>query len=541
MDKKFDVIIIGGGPNGLGAGAYLSKGGLKVLVLEKRLEMGGGVATEEVTMGGFFHNTHAIYMMMVDYAPAYKDLDLERLYGLKHYFPPLQFCMPFKNGSSLCIYNDPAKTSDSIGQFSKKDADAYSQLYTKFQGWMDDFLAPYTYVQPKPTLEIAIEMDKLQMGREMTALTEKTPKELVEEWFEDDRVRALMLNTICFWGLDPEDAGLGYLVPLYLNRTANYRICLGGSHMLTQSLIKVILENRGKLLTSQIIKRIIVEGGVSKGVELQDGTVFEAKAVISTLDLQQTFLQMVGEENLDNEFVETLKPWMWEHWSLFGLHLALDEAPNFTMAKDNLELNQALIYILGCESTDQFVEDQRRIKKGEVPNQIISCTFPTVFDPRQCRHPLRHTGIVHQMVPYQLTGGAEKWYSIKFKEEVASECLGILRQFAPNIDEDTIRSRYISTPIDCENKFRDMVKGSIKQGQYHALQMGYMRPNHYCSGHRSPIKGLYMGGSCTYPGGTVLLASGYLAAEVVAEDLGTGKWWPESEIVKRGREKGYPL
>ena len=113
-----------------------------------------------------------------------------------------------------------------------------------------------------------------------------------------------------------------------------------------------------------------------------------------------------------------------------------------------------------------------------------------------------------------------------------------LRQYAPNITEDAIRNYYVSTPIDIENKFKDMVQGSIKQGQYHPLQMGYMRPNEHCSLHRSPIKNLYMGGSCTYPGGTVLLGAGYQVADAVVEDLGISKWWTEPEIVTRARESG---
>src|SRR3990172_3408468 len=125
MEKTYDVIVIGGGPNGLTAAAYLAKAGLKVLVLEKRYEMGGGLATEEVTTAGFYHNTHAIYMMMTEYAPAYRDLKLEEQYGLKHIYPPLQHAMPFEDGSCLCLYNDLEKTCESIAKFSKKDADSY--------------------------------------------------------------------------------------------------------------------------------------------------------------------------------------------------------------------------------------------------------------------------------------------------------------------------------------------------------------------------------------------------------------------------------
>lgn len=543
MENKFDVIIIGGGPNGLTAGAYLSKAGLKVLVMERRYEMGGGANIEEVTLAGYFHNTHAIYMMMVDYAPPYKDLKLEEDYGLKHIYPPLQFAMLFKDGSHICIYNDLERTCRSFAKFSAKDADTYRELYRKFAGWMDDFLAPYTYVQPKPTLELAAAMEEIEMGQEMFGITDKTPKELVDEWFEDEHVKSLMLNTICFWGLDPQQSGLGYLIPLYFNRSAHYRIVSRGSHVLPQVLIKVILENGGKLLTIQEPSKIIVENGEAKGiVRKHDGKVFEARAIISTIDTHQTFLKLVGEENLDKEFAEGLKLWMWEHWSYLATHCALLDAPKFKVAEGDPELNEALIYILGCETAEDYIAHQQAIGRGEVDdNPIVSCTFPTIHDPTQTVRPGTHTAIIQQQAPYELKdGGAEKWSSLKFKRDRAAKMLGRVREYAPNFTDDIIRQTYISTPLDIEKKYRDMVRGSIKQGQYHPLQMGYVRPNVECSRHRSPIKGLYLGGACTYPGGTILLANGYLAAEAVVEDLGVDKWWPEPEMVKKAREKGIP-
>jgi len=118
--------------------------------------------------------------------------------------------------------------------------------------------------------------------------------------------------------------------------------------MLTQSLVKVIFENGGLVLTAQDIKRILVEdGGAVKGVAMNDGAVFEARVVISTLDIHQTFLRLIGEDKLDRDFAETLEPWMWEHWSFFSTHLALDEAPDFIASKGDPEINKALIYLLG--------------------------------------------------------------------------------------------------------------------------------------------------------------------------------------------------
>ncbi|MFH0813092.1 MAG: NAD(P)/FAD-dependent oxidoreductase [Pseudomonadota bacterium] len=538
MEKKFDTIILGGGPNGLLAGAYLARAGQKVLVLEKRYEMGGGLATEEVTTAGYYHNTHAIYMMMVDYAPAYTDLELEKKYSLHHIFPSLQIAMPLKNGKWVGIYNDVEKTCQSFAKFSQKDADAYRNLYAKFKVWTDDFLAPYTYVQPRGTLEIAAQMEALEMGQEMFELTEKTPRDLVEEWFSDPYIRGLMINAICFWGLEPEQSGLGYLIPLYFNRTSSYRICKTGSHALTQSLIKNILENKGVVLTSQDVKRIMVINGEARGVEMEDGTTYESQAVLSTIDLHQTFLNLVGEDHLPSEFVEGIKLWMWEHWAFFGVHLALEEAPQY---KDS-ELNQALITILGCETIDDYLEHYKAIEEKRIPDKPIAhCTIPTIHDPTQCRHPGKHTGILQTHVPYDLAdGGAEKWWNYAFYTKEAEKLIELLRSYAPNMTEDAIRSVYVSTPIGYANKFKDMVKGSYKQGAYHPFQMGYIRPNEECSNHRSPIKGLYLGGACTYPGGTILMANGYLAADAICEDLGITKWWPEPEMIKKAREKGIP-
>ncbi len=544
MSKKWDVIIIGSGPNGLVAGAYLAKAGLKVLLLEKSYEAGGGLATEPVTIANrrMLHNTHAVYMMMVDYAPPYKDLQLEKLYNLKHIYPPLQFAMFFTDGSCLCLYTDVDKTCDSISRFSKEDAETYRDVYHKYNEWMHDFLAPATYVPAMPLLEQAAMLQKTAIGREIFDASEKSPKTQIFELFTNERVRAMMLYATCMWGLDPEQEGVGYLVPLYLSRATNYRIAVRGTHSLAQALVKVIVENGGMLLTSQMIKRIIVSDGRATGIEKEDGAIFEAeKAVISTIDQDQTFLKLIGEESLDEDFLDAIKVWQWEHWSLLGIHMCLKEPPNFLIAKQDPELNRALIYVLGYDSSQDFLDHYKAVVQGKLNESVgFNCCFPTVHDPSQAPMELGfHSGIISEIAPFELEGSNERWLSIKFKEEIAEKRIAILQKYAPNITEDKIRGIHVSTPGDIPNKFPNMVKGSIKQGQYHPLQMGYMRPNQYCSNHRSPIEGLYMGGACTYPGGTVLLGGGYLAANAVAEDINLKKWWQEPDYVKAAREKGY--
>jgi phytoene dehydrogenase-like protein len=532
---KYDVIIIGAGPNGLTAGAYLSKQGLKVLLLERKLEAGGGLATEEVTLPGFLHNTHSIYHMMVDYAPAYQDLGLDNShYRVRYVYPPLQFALPLPDGRAVCLYTDVEKTCESLAKFSRHDADSYRDMYHRFKRYMDAFLAPATYVTPMSALEQAAKLEQSEVGREITAYSEKSPKEIVDEFFEDEQVKTLMLYAACHWGLEYDVQGVGYLALLYLNRATNYRLCVGGSHMLSQALNKIVLENGGMVWGSQRIKRILVEGNGAKGVELEDGRVVEAeKAIISTIDPHQTFLKLVGEDKLDKDFVDRLNDWKWESWSLFEVHLALDMAPQFT----HPETAQAFVHVMGYQTTQDLISHWEAIRRGElVEGAGFNACFPSIHDPSQA--PVgKYTGLISQMAPYNLKDGHDRWYSLKFKEEHAERCLRVMQRYVPNIKE-ALLWKSMSTPVDIQNKFLDMVQGSIKQGAYHPFQMGYLRPNEECSQTRTPIKNLYLGGASCHPGGLILLGPGYVAAGAVVEDLGQEKWWREPEVVRAAREGG---
>jgi len=540
MAQKYDVIIIGGGPNGLEAGAYLSKAGQKVLLLEKRFEVGGGLATEEVTLPDFFHNTHAIYHMMVDYAPVYQDLKFEE-YNVKHIHPELQWAMPLKDGKCLCIYTDVEKTCASMAQFSKKDADSYRQMHREFRELVDAFIAPATFTLSVPAPLQAAKLELTEIGRKVTAFSEKTPEEAVKERFENDHVRTLMLYICCHWGLDYNQSGVGYLIPLYLDRATAYRLVAGGSHRISNALLKRYFENKGQVRTSAQIKRIIMENGAAKGVELEDGTQYMAdKAVISTIDIHQTFLKYVGEKNLDKDFVEMIKIWQWEKWSLFDVHLAMAQPPNFKAAASNPEINKAFIYLLGYENSGDLINHWETMRTGGMPaSPGFNACFPSVHDPYQAP-PGKCSGLISQMAPFDLKdGGSEKWLNLKFKEERAEKQIALLGQYAPNVTKDNVLWTYMTTPADIQNKFADMVKGGYKQGQYHPLQMGFLRPNQECSQHKTPVKNLYLGGSSVYPGGCVIWGPGYNCANVVAEDFGIKKWWPEPKMVTEAREKGY--
>jgi len=540
MAQTYDVIIIGSGPNGLAIGAYLSKAGQKVLLLEKRFEAGGGLATEQVTIPDFYHNTHAVYMMMVDYAPVYEDFAFEAR-GVKHIFPDLQVAMPLADGRALCIYRDVERTCASIAKFSQKDANSYRDMHSHFEALMQNILGPQTYVPMEAAPLMAAKAEMTELGRALSEYTEKTPEEIVCELYENEHVRTLMLYMACHWGLDYTQSGVSYMVPIYLNRMANYRLAAGGSHRVSNALLKSTFEQGGQIRTSAQIKRIIVENGTAKGVELEDGTCFLAnKAVVSTIDTHQTFLKYVGEEQLDRDFVDMIKIWQWEKWSLCVLHLAMSEPPSFKAAESQPELNNALIYVLGYESLADLKGHWDAMGAGELPPRAgLNCCFPSVHDPYQAP-PGRATALLSQMAPFDLEdGGAERWLNHTYREETAERQIAILQRYAPNLTRDKVLWTYLTTPADIQNKFANMVKGSYKQGAYHPLQMGYLRPNQDCSQYRTPVKNLYLGGASVAPGGMVLFGPGYNCANAIAEDFGIEKWWKEPEYITAARENGY--
>lgn len=537
-EYTYDIVVIGSGPNGLALAAYLSKAGAKVIVLEKSFETGGGLATEDITIPGFIHNTHAVYHLMVDYAPPYQDFKLEQNYNLRYIYPDLQFAMPLSDGKCLCIYRDVDRTCKSLAKFSRRDAATWKDICIKYQKYMADFLAPASYAAAVPTLDQAAAFEKSELGKELMSVSEKSPKEIIDELFENTHVKALMTYVVCQWGLDYEQNGLGYLAILLLNRCTNYRLCAEGSHRLASTLGKVIMENGGQIRTSQLIKRILVNSNTAVGVEMDDSIIYRAeKAVVSSIDPHQTFLKLVGKEKLDKEFVEKIEGWMWEKWSLLTVHLAMEGKPHFTAANANPEIDNAFVYILGYETVDDIIKHWTAIGRGELPKDAgFNCCFPSVHDPVQAPEG-RSTGIISQMAPYQLKEGVERWYNRNFREEQVQHRLDILEKYAPGIKKQVLWP-YLSTPLDIENKLLDMVRGSIKQGAYHPFQMGYTRPNDECSHHRTPVKNLYLCGACTHSGGLVTFGPGYVAANRIADDLAIKKWWTEPEIVTKARQKG---
>ncbi|MGB2855269.1 MAG: NAD(P)/FAD-dependent oxidoreductase [Dehalococcoidia bacterium] len=525
-ESEWDVVVIGGGPNGLMAAAYLAKAGLKVALAEARYEIGGGLATEEILYPCYSSNPHVIYHMMVDYMPVIRDFNLDgpALVWIK---PNSQTGMVFEDGKSLLLTRMIEDTKDSISKFSFKDAVNFGKIMRTWRRIVDEIVAPATYVPPMSPLDLSICMQRTEIGQEMLELVEQSPLDIITDTFENDRVRALMLYASCMWGLDPRETGLGFFVPLLLTRGMNKCYCYGGSHKFASAMAREIVKAGGLILEHAPVSNIIIENGRVAGVELAEGRTLRSKVVMSTLDPHTTFLDLVGADNMSSNLKEAIEGWKYDKWSYYTLHIASDEPPHYKC--DDPWINETFMTVFGIESTDQLLAHWDNVVAGNISDNFGGhATCESTFDPTLSDIPDKSISFFQMHAPYEIEGGWDKR-----GEELKEAILGKWQKAAPNMTRDNIITTTFETPVDIEIRFPNMRRGSIKHGDYRPIQMGCFRPNQECSSTATPIEGLYVCGVSTYPGGLVLGGSGYLGANKVAEDLGVTKWWkPTPEMEK---------
>jgi phytoene dehydrogenase-like protein len=316
------------------------------------------------------------------------------------------------------------------------------------------------------------------------------------------------------------------IINWFAGKTALVR---GGTRQATEGLARVVEAHGGTVRTSQGVGQIIVEGGTAKGIVLEDGRqVYANRFVASSIDPVHTFLFMLGEENLTEEIREKVANYKFKGTTLFRAHLALAEKPIYRMSKYEPLLNDAWKQTIGFESPGDFQKAGVQANAGAITEVYgLDAGIMTVHDPSQAPQGL-HTVYITIPAPFELAdGGAARWPDVV--DEAAERMVDKFREYAPNITKAKILGRFAYSPKDIEEYLPDMVAADVCQGKICPEQLGYYRPWAGMSRYRTFVDRLYLCGSAAHPGGHATGASGYNAANAIAEDLGLAKWWPPYE------------
>lgn len=519
LERNYDGIIIGAGHHGLVLGAYLAKAGLDILVVERRLDYGGGLSTKEATEPGFYHNLHSINHFHISETPWFKDLGLgERV---TYITPRYEFGQAHSDGTALVLGRDLEETVANIARFSKKDAATFREWNRKGERITANIFLPERYSEPLPRTEREALLSRTMLGREFLAVANRQPLDVVQELFENEHVRLLFLFKVSLFGTWLVDtlstSPMGSVIRAFDLETG-YQLCQGGSFNLARGLMETFIAAGGHYQPQVAIDRIIIEGGQATGVALADGRTVRAKFIASTLDVHQTFEQLVGRGQLPEPFRRKLDGFRYTPWTIYGLHLALHESPRFAAASFDPNIDRALKWSIGAETMEDLFAAHRDVQAGRVPKLVQFGSGPlSLLDPTQAP-PGKHTTYAWHVMPLNPDLGGQRYD--EFQEEFADKIIETWARYCPNMTRRNIIARHIYTARDYACELINMKSGDIFMGAFNAGQVMY---DHF--GYRSPIANLYNAGSAGHPGGAISGGAGYITAGIIARDLGLKLWW----------------
>ena len=521
LERSYDGIIIGAGHHGLVLGSYLAKCGLDILLVDRRLQYGGGLSTQEVTAPGFYHNLHSINHFHISETPWFKDLQLAD--RVTYITPRYEFGQPHLDGSALVFGRELEETLANVARFSKKDAATFRDWNRKAEEITRRIFLPERYAEPLPQAEREALLTRSSIGRDFLAMTRRQPFDVVRELFENEHVQLLFLFKVSLFGTWLVDtlsqtSPMGSVIRAF-DLQSGYQLCQGGSFNLARGLMETFIRAGGTFQPQVAIDRIVLEGGRATGIALADGCNMRArKFVASTLDVHQTFEQLIGRAQLPAAFLQRLDKFQYTSWSIFGLHLALHEPVRFHAERFDPNIHRTLKWSLGAETMADLLAAHQDVSAGRVPKIVQFGSGPlSVLDPSQAP-PGKHTTYAWHVMPLDPDIGGRDYET--FKQEFAEQMLETWARYAPNMTRKNIIGQYIYTGREYVAEFPQMRGGDIFMGAFNAEQVMY---NHF--GYRTPIERLYMAGSPTHPGGAISGGGGYISAGLIARDLGLKLWW----------------
>jgi phytoene dehydrogenase-like protein len=520
---KYQAIVIGAGHNGLVTACYLARAGWKVLVLERRYLVGGACVTEE-TFPGFKVST-AAYVNSLFRKEIIHDLRLES-YGLKILERNPSSFTPFPDGRYLLLGPDPEMNYQQISKFSPRDATAYP-AYEAMLERMATVLEPLLTIRPpnlvRPSLRDLWTLYRagqplLALGPGMSEAVEilTGPARLIlDRWFESDALKATLATDAVIGAMAaPSTPGTAYVLFHHVMGETNgkrgvWGYVQGGMGGITQSLARAARDLKVDIRCEAEVEKILIRDVKVEGVALTDGQIYYAPVVASNADAHVTFTRLMDSKLLPPAFAEAVSRINYESASL-KINVALGELPNF-LACPGLEAGPHHRGTIHISPDLDYIEKAFDDAKYGQPSQrpILECTIPSVVDP-SVSPPGKHLmSIFVQYAPYRLCTGT--WDDRR--ESFTDRCFALLNEYAPNFQRSVL-ARQVLTPLDLERTF-NLTGGNIFQGAMTLNQLFACRPVPGFADYRTPIRGLYLCGAATHPGGGVMGAAGANAAREI--------------------------
>ena len=522
---KADVVVIGGGPNGLAAAALLAKGGKKPLVLERRDVVGGAAVTEEFHPG-FRSSTvaHTAGPLRPKLAAA---LDLDR-HGLEWIRPEPRLFAPHPDGRGLVLFGDPARTAQELGRFSAKDAARYPAFHASL-GRITAVLSKLLELTPpdvaRPDLRDlfplagfgwALRRLGRRDGQDLLRWGPMAVADYAQEWFETPLVAAIVAaRGIQGMLAGPWSAGTTANLLLQAaagdgNGAGSTVLVKGGLGALTAALANAARGLGATIRTGASVERLLTKDGRVAGVVLAGGEEIEARAVASAVDPQQTLLRLLDPVALDPDDVQRIGNYR-ARGMASKLNLALSGLPRFNGAPDEAALRGRIHVGADIDTLERAFDDA---KYGGISRRpYLDVTIPSLADPSLAPAGQHVMSVYVQYTPAKLKTGS--W--AERAGEVAENALAALEEHAPGLRKLVV-GRQVLTPWHLETTY-GTTGGHPSHGEPSLDQLFLARPFLGFGRYRTPVRGLYLCSAGTHPGGGVTGGPGANAAREILKDM----------------------
>ena len=532
-----DVIVIGGGHNGLTAAAYLAAAGLKVTVLERRAQVGGAAVTEEFHPG--FRNSVAAYTVSLLNPTIIRDLELHR-HGLRIVERPLSNFLPLPDGRYLKVA--PGRTKGDVAKFSARDAERLAAYETRLERVTNVLRALALDTPPNlPTgqglaASLGALIDAAKVGNRLRSLDLEGQRDLLElftrsagdvldQWFESDPIKAILgFDGIVGTYASPYAAGTGYVLLHHCWGEVNgkkgvWGHAIGGMGAIAQAIAGACAVRNVDIRTNCAVNEILIEKGRAIGVVTEKGEKLTARAIVSNLHPKLTFERLLDPAALPADFRARIGSYRSGSGS-FRMNLALGELPSFSAlpGREAAEHHGSGIVIAPSLAYMERAYLDARLN-GWSAEPIIEMLIPSTLDDSLAPSGRHVASLFCQHVAPKLPEG-RSWDEAR--ETVADLMIDTVESYAPGFKASVI-ARQILSPLDLEREF-GLVDGDIFHGKLGLDQLYSARPVLGHADYRSPIRGLYMCGASTHPGGGVTGAPGHNAAREMLGDFRAGRW-----------------